>query len=134
DFTEAMRLKPDFALAYCNRGLANVQLGRYDDALADYAFAIVKDAAQTRCYFNRGNLYLLLGEYQRAIEDFTEALGPGNDAYGLSRRAQAYEALGRLDEALNDFREALAIAPNLESAEEGLARITEQQKRSDGGK
>ena len=35
DFTEAIRLNLDFALAYCNRGLANVQLGRYDEALAD---------------------------------------------------------------------------------------------------
>lgn len=52
----------------------------------------------------------------------------------MARRGQAYEALGRLDEALTDFREALAIAPSLESAEEGFARITEQQKRTDRGK
>ena len=76
----------------------------------------------------------MLGEYQRAIDDFTEALGPSKDAVILARRGQAYEALGRLDEALTDFREALAIAPNLESAEEGFARITEQQKRTDRGK
>jgi len=103
-------------------------------ALADYSVAIDKDAALTRCYFNRGNLYLMLGEYQRAIDDFTEALGPSKDAVILARRGQAYEALGRLDEALTDFREALAIAPSLESAEEGFARITEQQKRTDRGK
>jgi len=71
----------------------------------------------------------MLGEYQRAIDDFTEALGPSKDAVILARRG-----LGRLDEALTDFREALAIAPSLESAEEGFARITEQQKRTDRGK
>jgi tetratricopeptide (TPR) repeat protein len=135
DFTEAIRLKPDFALAYCNRGLANLQLGHFDDALADYSVAIAHDAALTYCYFNRGNLYLTLGEYQKAIDDLTRALATNTkDATALSRRGQAYEALGQLDEALDNFREALEIAPGLESAEEGFARITEQQKRTDGGR
>jgi tetratricopeptide (TPR) repeat protein len=132
DFTEAIRLKPDFALAYCNRGLANFQLSRFDDALADYSAAIDRDATLTYCYFNRGNLYLTLGEYQKAVDDLTRALTTNAaDAVALSRRGQAYEALDRLDKALDDFREALEIAPGLESAEEGFARITRQQKHTD---
>ena len=47
---------------------------------------------------------------------------------------QAYEALGQLDMAIDNFREALEITPGLESAEEGFAWITEQQKHSDRGK
>jgi len=133
DFTEAIRLKPDFALAYCNRGLANFQLGRYDDALGDYSHAIEQDAALTYCHFNRGNLYLTLGEYQPAVDDFTQTLAAeSNNAIALSRRGQAYEALGQLSQALDDFREALELDPALESAEEGFARITAQQQRSEG--
>jgi Tfp pilus assembly protein PilF len=49
-------------------------------------------------------------------------------------KAKATEALGQLDKGLDNFREALEIAPRLESAEEGFARITEQQKHSDRGK
>jgi hypothetical protein len=33
DVTKGIRLKPDFAPAYCNRGLASVQLGHYDETL-----------------------------------------------------------------------------------------------------
>jgi tetratricopeptide (TPR) repeat protein len=58
-------VKSDFALAFCNRGLANFQLGRFDDALADYSVAIDRDATLTYCYFNRGNLYLALGNTRR---------------------------------------------------------------------
>jgi len=135
DFTEAIRLKPDFALTYCNRGLANFQLGRYDDALADYTVAIDRDATLTYCYFSRGNLYLALGEYQKAIDDLTRALAShSRDPVALSRRGQAYEALGQLNEALDNFRAALEVAPGLESAKEGFARITEQRKHSDGSK
>jgi tetratricopeptide (TPR) repeat protein len=75
------------------------------------------------------------GEYQKAIDDLTRALASNDkSAIALSRRGQAYEALGQLDKALDNFREALEIAPGLEGAEEGFARITEQQKHSDRGK
>ena len=131
DFTEALSLKPDFALAYCNRGLANLQLGRYDDALADYSVAIDKDAAISRCYFNRGNLYLILGEYQKAIDDFTEVLASEKDAIALSRRGQAYEALNQRSQALDDYNAALSLNHNLESAEEGQARIMARNQESE---
>jgi len=130
DFTEAVRLKPDFALAYCNRGLANFQLGDYDHALVDYSVALQQDNG---CYLNRGTLYLTLGEYQKAIDDLTRAIGdkPSN-AIALSRRGQAHEALGQSSQALDDFRTALEADPRLQSAEEGFARLTAQQPRSDG--
>jgi tetratricopeptide (TPR) repeat protein len=125
-------LKPDFALAYCNRGLANFQLGRYDHALADYSVAIDQDALLSYCQFNRGNLYLVLGEYQRAVDDLTEALvAKPKNAIALNRRGQAYEALGQQAPALDDFRAALEIDPGLQSAEEGFACIATQQQRSD---
>ena len=111
------------------------QVGRFDDALADYTVAIDRDATLTYCYFSRGNLYLALGEYQKAVDDLTKALAShSRDPVALSRRGQAYEALGQFDEALDNFRAALEVAPGLESAREGFARITEQRKHSDGSK
>jgi tetratricopeptide (TPR) repeat protein len=74
DFTETIRLKPDFSLALCNRAFANFELNRYDDALADYTLAIGQVSSLTYCYFGRGNLFLTIGEYQKAVDDFTEAL------------------------------------------------------------
>ena len=82
-----------------------------------------------------GNLYLTLGEYQKAIDDLTRTLATNTrDAVALTRRGQAYEALGQLDKALDNFRSALEITPRLESAEEGFARITQQQKHTNSGK
>lgn len=115
--------------------MANVQLGRYDDALVDYSLAIEHDAALSYCCFNRGNLYLILGEFQRAVDDLTKALAASpKDATALSRRGQAYEALGQSGLALDDFRTALEINPGLESAKEGFARVMIEQQRSDGAK
>ena len=36
DHNEAIRLKPDYAKAYTNRGSAKAALERYDDAIADF--------------------------------------------------------------------------------------------------
>ena len=66
------------------------------------------------------------------MDDFTEALShQARDALIFSRRAQAYEALGQRDHALDDFRAALDADSNLQSAREGVARLTEEQKQSD---
>ena len=141
DYSTALRLAPDmveawydFALAYCNRGVSQVEIGRYDDAIADYAIAIGEEPDLTYCHANRGNLYLMLGEYQKAIDDYTAALGEHpSDANALSRRGQAYEAMGQTKEAIDDFNAALEINPSLDSAKEGLSRLTQQQKHSDDG-
>ena len=40
DFTEAIRLDPKYAEAYCNRGCAYRNKGDYDKAIADFTEAI----------------------------------------------------------------------------------------------
>ena len=40
DYTEAIRLKPDFADAYYNRGLNYYKKGQYDRAIQDYSEGI----------------------------------------------------------------------------------------------
>jgi len=65
--------------------------------------------------------------------DLANAIGgKPSDAIALSRRGQAREALGQTNQALDDFRAALEANPQLDSAEEGFARIMAQQQRSDG--
>ena len=115
------------------RGLANSELAHYDDAIADYSAGIERNPQEPYCRFNRGNLYLTLGEYQKAIDDLSQALtAKHNDPIALTKRGQAEEALGRSSQALEDFRAALSTRPELQSAREGLDRITALQKRSDG--
>jgi tetratricopeptide (TPR) repeat protein len=74
----------------------------------------------------------MLGEYQKAIDDFTAAFGEHpSDANALSRRGQAHEALGQTKEAMDDYNAALQVDPQLESAKEGISRLTQLQKHSD---
>jgi tetratricopeptide (TPR) repeat protein len=66
DYTEALRLNPDYALAYNNRGDAYYNQGRYDQAIEDYTAALRIDPNFTLA---RNNL-----------ETAQKARGKGTDA------------------------------------------------------
>ena len=53
--TEAIRLKPDFAPAYYNRGLAYSRKGDLDKAIADYTEAIRLEPDLAHAYEARAN-------------------------------------------------------------------------------
>ena len=89
DFNEAIRLKPDIALAYMGRGLAYVTLGQHQRALEDINEAIRLKPDYAAIYIIRGFAYHNLGQYQRAIKDYNEAirLKPDSAAAYIARGA-----------------------------------------------
>ncbi|MDB9432010.1 tetratricopeptide repeat protein [Microcystis aeruginosa] len=58
DYNQATNIKPDYALAYYNRGLAKYNLGDYQGAIADY-----NQAAQL--YAQQDNME----EYRKALDN-----------------------------------------------------------------
>ena len=70
---EAIRLKPDFAMAYVGRGLAYGKFGQYQRAIKDYDEAIRLNPDFAAAYSNRGDAYANLGQNQRAIEDYDKS-------------------------------------------------------------
>ena len=74
DYTEAIRLKPDFLAAYLNRGTARRKKGENDQAIADYTKVIQLKADLFEAYTLRGICYGKKGRYEEAVADFTKAL------------------------------------------------------------
>ena len=74
DYTSAIRIDPDDAIAYYNRGLAKYYLGNYNAAIADYTSAIRIDPDDALAYYNRGIAKDDLGNYNAAITDYTSAI------------------------------------------------------------
>ena len=124
---EAIRLKPDFAEAYNNRGATQYILGNYDAAVSDYDEAILLKPNFAEAYNNRGEAKNKMGEYMAAVVDCDEAirLRPDLDE-AYSNRGTAKGALGLRDEARQDFETALELARNanntdlLDQAEQSL--------------
>jgi tetratricopeptide (TPR) repeat protein len=74
DLTEAIRLDPQFAVAYNSRGNAYYYKGEYDRAIADYTEVIRLDPKAVVMYNVRGIAYYSKGDYDRARADWEKVL------------------------------------------------------------
>jgi tetratricopeptide (TPR) repeat protein len=118
-FTEAIRLKPDFAEAYYHRcscyGMLNIP-AMSARAVEDCTKAIEIQRDLEGAYEYRGLLYLGQRNYDRAIEDSSEAIRlQPNDASAYHVRAGAYAGQNRPDLAIRDYTVSLRIRPSWNS-------------------
>jgi tetratricopeptide (TPR) repeat protein len=107
-FDRAIKIWPDFAEAYLNRGVAEHVTGRTAPALADLEKAVELDPNQPRAYNERGQIYIEGADIQRAIQEFDRSIQvkPSLEAY--YQRGQAYERLGQHQKAVADFDSAIS--------------------------
>src|SRR5437762_1125555 len=103
-FTEAIRLKPDYAEAYSKRGAAYGMKSEREKELADCNKAIEHKPDYAEAYANRGIYYADQGEWEKSVADFTVAfrLAP-NDADIYRKRGIAYGCNKEWDKAIADF-------------------------------
>ena len=110
-YDTAIRLQPDYAEVYNNRGNIKNGLGCPDDAVADYDTAIRLNPHFAEAYYNRGTQKVLCEELNAAIVDYTEAIRIKPDyAEVYVNRGIAKVGLNRIDEAESDFQIALELA------------------------
>jgi tetratricopeptide (TPR) repeat protein len=88
EFNTVIKLKPDFASAYVNRGNIRDDLGDPTGALDDYSKALKIDSRDHNTFFNRGITYSRLERYNEAINDFKKSISLKMDY------APAYRGLG----------------------------------------
>lgn len=113
DYTEAIKLKPDFFDAFNDRAQVFLWLHNYDQALADCNAAIRINPAGAESYAGRGRLYNAKGQYDQAIASFDEAIVRSSaNAYTYYSRGRAF--VGKRDNAraLADFDKAIGLNPN----------------------
>ena len=116
-YDKAIKLKPDYANAYNNRGSAKDELGQPEAALADYNEAIRLDPDMANAYNNRGITKDTLGQPEAALADYNEAirLKPAL-AEAYSNRGNVKSGLGQPEAALADYDEAIRLKPALAEA------------------
>jgi tetratricopeptide (TPR) repeat protein len=112
DFTAAIALKSDDAVAYTKRGWAYDKKGELALAIADFGQAIEIDPAAGDAYYGRGRAYLAKRDYKQAIADSTKAasLKP-SFAMAYVTRAYAYASSGEMKKAMGDAKKACKASP-----------------------
>jgi tetratricopeptide (TPR) repeat protein len=84
DVNKAIRLLPEFAPAWYNRGNLNVISGRMPDAYDDYTRAIELSPSFAEAYFNRGLVQIYMKDTRKGLLDLSKAGELGiDDAYKL---------------------------------------------------
>jgi Flp pilus assembly protein TadD len=128
--TEAIRLDPKNAVAYCSRGYAYGQKAEYDKELADCTEAIRLDPKDAEAYCYRGAAYGEKREWDKAIADLNKAVRM-NPKYGAAYFQRGCVYCGRgclsvwgymglrkgdLDRAITDLTEAIRLTPDCAEA------------------
>lgn len=73
NFSQELRVKPNSAEFYYQRGLSHQNLDNKHGAIEDYSEALQLDPNMAKAYHKRGVLYLDLQERQRAVDDLRKA-------------------------------------------------------------
>jgi len=109
DYTNAIKLNPQYREAYNNRGNAYRRKGEPDRAVADYNEAIRLNPKRGMYYRNRGNALSDQRDYARALADYTEAIKiDANDASASD--SVAWIMATAPDAKLRDGKRAVALA------------------------
>jgi tetratricopeptide (TPR) repeat protein len=74
DYDEGIRLNPNNATAFRNRGFLNARMRRYDRAIQDFDEAIRLDPNVTASFSGRAYALRFVGQYERAVADYRKAL------------------------------------------------------------
>jgi tetratricopeptide (TPR) repeat protein len=117
DYDQAIKLKPDYAFAYNNRGIARRALGDNKGAIADYDQAIKLKPDYATAYYNRGIARSALGDNKGAIADYDQAIKLKPDyADAYNNRGIARRALGDNKGAIADYDQSIKLKPDAANA------------------
>lgn len=112
DYTEAIKLYPEFVEAYARRGANRDVKGDLDGALADCNEALRLRPSLDTAYVNRGIIYFKKNALDAAIQDFDEALRLNPQlAPAYYNRGLTHNTKGDYVGAISDHTEAIKINP-----------------------
>jgi tetratricopeptide (TPR) repeat protein len=112
-YTEAIRLEPDYALAFYDRGVARDEKGDLEGALQDYGEAIRLKPGYADALNNRGTARYAKGDLKGALQDYNEAIRLRPDfAEAFANRGDVRRDKGDLEGALQDCNEAVRLKPD----------------------
>jgi TolB-like protein/Flp pilus assembly protein TadD/tRNA A-37 threonylcarbamoyl transferase component Bud32 len=103
----ALELAPDLPEAHASRGFALYQLGRVDEAAAEFQTAIRLDPSQYEARYYLARQCFQYGHLSEAAHWFEDAARVEDHVEARFFAAQAHEAEGRHDQALSGYRRAL---------------------------
>jgi tetratricopeptide (TPR) repeat protein len=120
-YKKALKIKPDYAEAYNNMGVALQDKGDSEAAIKSYKQALKIKPDYAEAYNNMGNALKDKGDLEAAIESYKKALKTKPDyAEAYSNMGVVLNDKGDLEAAIESFKKALRIKPDYADAHYNL--------------
>ena len=131
-FSEALRIKPDFAWAHNNLGVALRRQGKTDDAITHYAKAVKIRPTYAKAHNNLGEALAARGDINDAIGHYEKALKAKPEyAEAYNNRGIAYADLKKYNQAIQDYDKAIELNPKLAPAHNNRGIVYANLKQYD---
>lgn len=116
-FTKALKVDPQYAEAYFQRGGVYFNISNYQQTINDVTKAIEISPQYAKAYNLRGGAYLSLRRYREAIKDLDKAIEIDSQyAQAYYLRGVTYADLGNYQQAVKDYTKSIEINPQYASA------------------
>jgi len=113
----ALELKPDFAEAFCYKGVALAKLDRHEDALKAYDKALELKPDYTDAWYNKGVASDKLDRHEDALKAYDKALElKPNYTKAWVNKGVTLAKLDRHEDALKAYDKALELKPDYADA------------------
>lgn len=127
---EKVKSQKEHAQVYFTSGAAYINVGRLNDAIANYSKTIMLNPRHGLAYMIRGRCFYNQGDYQKAIKDYSLALENNKGYWRIHMlRAKAYEKAGEHAKANRDLELATINEPDMavgfysSSVEDAVGRV-----------
>ncbi|HXI99713.1 MAG TPA: tetratricopeptide repeat protein, partial [Micropepsaceae bacterium] len=129
---QAIALKPGYAEAFYNRGVALQELKCPDEAVASYNQAIALKPGYVEAFNNRAVALRDVMRWDEALASCSQAIAlkPGY-AEAFNNRGTVLEGMDRLDEALASYDEAIRLKPDYADAIGNRGTVLKDQAHLD---
>lgn len=128
DFSEALRLKPNFTSAYSYRAGAHLAVEDFAAAITDFTAAINLNYRTPEIYGSRAYAYYRVGNMSAALDDLWVVLRlKPNSATAYYLRGKIYQDQGKTQEAVRDYQKSLELEPQHSNASEMHEYLAAQQ-------
>ena len=113
---DALKINPEFALAWHNRGITFAELEEYEEAVECYDEAIQLDPELDDTWHKKGMALYYLSKFKEAITCYNEAIMLNSDSPdSWHNKGMTFEQLGKHAEAATCYDQAIRLKYHLKS-------------------
>ena len=132
NFKKALVIKPDYADAFCNIGIAEQKKGDLDSAITSYKKSIKINPLHATAYFNIGVIYQARGDLEAAINSYAKAIKiQPSYAAAYNNMGNAFITADRLEDAVHCFERAIDIKPDYDESHYNLGNALREKNDLD---